>query len=56
MTDIVVLHHKIHGLDPDDYADTIRQARPDLDVVVARTPEEEKKISRRSVSCDRLPN
>jgi phosphoglycerate dehydrogenase-like enzyme len=43
MTDIVVLHHKIHGLDPDDYADTIRQARPDLDVVVARTPEEEKK-------------
>jgi len=42
MTDVVVLHHKIHGLDPDDYAETIRQARPDLDVVVARTPEEER--------------
>ncbi len=42
MTDIVVLHHKIHGLDPNDYAETIRQARPDLDVVVARTPDEER--------------
>ena len=42
MTDVVVLHHKIHGLDPDDYAERIRQARPDLDVVVARTPEEER--------------
>lgn len=42
MTDIVVLHHKIHGLDPEAYANTIRQARPDLDVVVARTPAEER--------------
>jgi len=42
MTDVVVLHHKIHGLDPNDYAETIRQSRPDLDVVVARTPEEER--------------
>ena len=43
MTDIVVLHHKIHGLDPEEYADTIREAHPDLDVVVARTPAEERK-------------
>jgi len=41
MTDIVVLHHKIHGLDPEEYANTIRGARPDLDVAVARTPAEE---------------
>jgi len=42
MTDVVVLHHKIHGLDPADYAATIREARPDLDVAVARTPDEER--------------
>ncbi len=42
MTDIVVLHHKIHGLDPEEYADTIRDARPDMDVAVARTPAEER--------------
>lgn len=43
MTDIVVLHHKIHGLDPEEYAETIREAHPDLDIAVARTPAEERK-------------
>jgi len=41
MTDIVVLHHKIHGLDPAAYAETIRTELPDADVAVARTPAEE---------------
>lgn len=42
MTDVVVLHHKINGPNPNDYAETICQARPDLKVVVARTSEEER--------------
>lgn len=41
MTDIVVLNHKIHGLDPEEYANTIREAHPDLDIVLARTSAEE---------------
>jgi len=41
MTDIVVLNHKIHGLDPEEYADTIREVHPDLDIVIARTIAEE---------------
>jgi phosphoglycerate dehydrogenase-like enzyme len=40
MTDIVVLHDKIHGLDPEDYADTIREACPNREVAVAHTPQE----------------
>lgn len=43
MSEIVVLHDKIHGLDPEEYANTIREAHPDLSVVIARTPSEEKK-------------
>ena len=40
MTDIVVLHDKIHGLDPEDYAETIREACPDQEVAVAYTPDQ----------------
>lgn len=42
MTDIVVFHDKIHGLDPVDYAETIQEALPDTDVAVAQTPQEER--------------
>lgn len=49
MTDIVVLHHKIHGLDPEAYAITIREEHPDLDIKVARTPDEERKYLNEAV-------
>lgn len=42
MTDIVVLHDKVHGLDPASYAETIRDAVPEATVSLARTPEEER--------------
>ncbi|WP_435102029.1 D-2-hydroxyacid dehydrogenase [Halarchaeum sp. P4] len=44
MTDVVVLRQKIHGLDPADYADAIRDALPDADVALARTPAEERDL------------
>ncbi|MGQ3413730.1 D-2-hydroxyacid dehydrogenase [Natrinema sp. LN54] len=44
MTDIVVLHDKIHGLDPAAYAETIREAVPNADVSVARTPAAERDL------------
>lgn len=37
MSDIVVLNQKIHGLDPDAYARTIREAPIDASVSLART-------------------
>lgn len=37
MSDIVVFHDKIHGLDPNEYAEVIRQRWPEIDVTVART-------------------
>lgn len=46
MTDIVVLHDKIHGLDPAAYAETIREAIPNADVAVARTPAAERDLLR----------
>ncbi|ELY86216.1 D-2-hydroxyacid dehydrogenase [Natrialba taiwanensis] len=46
MTDIVVLHDKIHGLDPTAYAETIRDELPDLEVAVARTPGAERDLLR----------
>ncbi len=42
MTDIVVFHDKIHGLDPVEYAETIQEALPDTDVAVAQTPQEKR--------------
>jgi len=44
MTDVVVLRQKIHGLDPADYADAIREHLPDADVALARTPSEEREL------------
>ncbi len=46
MTDIVVLYDKIHGLDPEEYANRIRDSHPNLEVVVARTPSEEQEYLR----------
>ncbi|ELY63300.1 D-2-hydroxyacid dehydrogenase [Natrinema versiforme] len=46
MTDIVVLHDKIHGLDPAAYAETIREEVPNADVAVARTPTAERNLLR----------
>ncbi len=44
MTDIVVLNDKIHGLDPEAYAETIRDAPIDATVSLARTPVEERAL------------
>ena len=44
MTDIVVLNDKIHGLDPEAYAETIREAPIDATVSLARTPVEEREL------------
>jgi len=41
MTHIVVLHDKVHGLDPTEYAETLRDTVPNASVTLARTPEEE---------------
>ncbi len=40
--DIVVLRQKIHGIDGDDYAEVLRERLPDHEIVVARTPAEER--------------
>ena len=44
MTDIVVLNDKIHGLNPEAYAETIRNAPLDATVSLARTPVEERTL------------
>ncbi|GGM59652.1 phosphoglycerate dehydrogenase-like enzyme [Halarchaeum rubridurum] len=44
MTDVVVLRQKIHGLDPVDYADAIRERLPEAEVALARTPSEEREL------------
>lgn len=49
MTDIVVLHDKIHGLDPEAYAKTIQEEHPDLDIKVARTPAQEREYLNEAV-------
>lgn len=46
MTDVVVLRQKIHGLDPNAYVETIRDALPEMDVELARTPDEERELLR----------
>ncbi|ESS04124.1 MAG: phosphoglycerate dehydrogenase related dehydrogenase [uncultured archaeon A07HR67] len=40
--DIVVLRQKIHGAEGSDYADVLRDRLPDHEVVLARTPAEER--------------
>jgi len=40
--DIVVLRQKIHGTDGDDYAAALRERLPNRDIVVAKTPDEER--------------
>jgi len=37
MTDVVVLRHKIHGLSVEDYAETLQENLPELDVALAKT-------------------
>jgi len=44
MTDIVVLRGKIHGLSPADYAETLAERFPDLDVTYAETPERQREL------------
>ncbi|MBP2250010.1 phosphoglycerate dehydrogenase-like enzyme [Halarchaeum solikamskense] len=44
MTDVVVLRQKIHGLNPADYAEAIRERLPEADVALARTPSEEREL------------
>lgn len=44
MTDIVVLDHKIHGLSAADYADTLSERLPELDVAFAATPAERESL------------
>ncbi|SFR61251.1 D-2-hydroxyacid dehydrogenase [Halogeometricum limi] len=42
--DVVVLRQKIHGLSADEYAETLRERLPDKNVVLARTPAEEREL------------
>ncbi|SFG41791.1 Phosphoglycerate dehydrogenase [Halopelagius inordinatus] len=44
--DIVVLRQKIHGLSAEGYAEELRARLPDRDVVLARTPAEERELLR----------
>ncbi|GAD52997.1 D-3-phosphoglycerate dehydrogenase [Halarchaeum acidiphilum MH1-52-1] len=44
MTDVVVLRQKIHGMDPADYAATLRERLPEAEVALARTPSEEREL------------
>jgi phosphoglycerate dehydrogenase-like enzyme len=41
--EVAVLYHKPHGLDPAGYADALRERLPDVDVTLARTPEEQRR-------------
>lgn len=42
--DIVVLNQKIHGLSAADYANSIQRRLPELEVVLAKTPADEKRL------------
>ena len=45
--DIAVLRQKVHGMAATDYAEALRRRLPDHEIVVARTPEEEKDLLER---------
>jgi phosphoglycerate dehydrogenase-like enzyme len=44
MPDVVVLREAVHGIPIDEYADALRERLPDREVVVARTPDEERDL------------
>ncbi len=44
MPDIVVLREGVHGMPVDEYADEIRERLPDHEVVLARTPAQERDL------------
>jgi len=44
MPDIVVRRHSVHAMPVDRYADALRERLPDCDIVVARTPREERDL------------
>jgi phosphoglycerate dehydrogenase-like enzyme len=48
MTDVVVLRDNVHGMDPHDYADAIRDRAPDHEVAVAETPQAERDLPARA--------
>ncbi|MEF8837899.1 MAG: D-2-hydroxyacid dehydrogenase [Haloarculaceae archaeon] len=48
MPDIVVLREDVHGIPIDEYATAIRERLPDHEVVVARTPAEERDLVART--------